>query len=118
MTTPQFIACLTAKVVAYFRSKKLSAKVIPPVRILAEHLRQETRAALERRVVDEVLRAANIPGQVEAAFATFHRSVAARAKALARELPGRLDSTPEAHWTHLVRADAAAVALAPGGENG
>ena len=35
MTTPQFVEWLTAKIAAYFQSKRLSPKVLPPARFFA-----------------------------------------------------------------------------------
>jgi hypothetical protein len=116
MTTEQFIDWLTARVSAYFRGKRLSPKVVPPAQVVGERLNQETRAALERSIVDEVLKAADIPGQVEASFAKVERRVKAMATALVRGLPGRLNSTPVAHWTDIVKAEAAAVAFPDGEE--
>jgi hypothetical protein len=116
MTTPRFIGWLTGKIVAYFQSKGWSPKVIPPFRALQEQVRQEARAALERLITDEVLRAADVPGQVEAAFAKFRRPLAAAAKALGQALPGRLEGTPASHWTDVVRADVADVVFSTNGE--
>jgi hypothetical protein len=117
MTTPQFIGWLTTKVTAYFRDKRLSPKVIPPARVLAERLEQEAQAAIQRRVTDEVLKAADIPGRVAAELAKVRGSVKRTAKELARALPGRLEETPADHWADVVKTEAEGI-VAPGGEAG
>jgi hypothetical protein len=110
MTTPQFIAWLTAKVTAYFEARSLLPKVVPPAAALGERLEEEARAAIERRITEEVLREANIPGRVEAEFAKARRRLKAATKRLARRLPDLLDETPTAHWTGIVKTEADEVA--------
>jgi len=110
MTTPQFIEWLTAKVEAYFRSKRLSPKVIPPAGVLAARLEQEARASFERRIVDEVIKAADIPGRVAAEFGKVESQVKAASKKLVRSLARRLKKTPTDHWSDVVKAEAASIA--------
>jgi hypothetical protein len=111
MTTQQFIEeWLTAKVAAYFRSKQMSPKVVPPADVVGERLERETRDAIQRRIVDEVLKAANIPGRVAAEYAKNKQRVKAMAKALHRGLPARLGENPVNHWMDVVKAEASRVA--------
>jgi hypothetical protein len=116
MATPQFVEWLTAKVEAYFRRVGLSPKVIPPAGVLGELLKRETRTALERRIVDEVLKAADIPGRVEAAFAEVKLQINEATGTLTSSLPDRLKTDPKAHWTDMVKTEAAGIASPGGGK--
>jgi hypothetical protein len=106
MTTPQFIEWLSAKVRACFRRKGLTLKVVPPATVLHERLEQEARTAIERCIVDEVLREADIPARVAAAYARAKPQLKAGAKALGRGLADCLKSRPNQHWTDIVKAEA------------
>ena len=107
MITPQFIKWLSAKVLAYYRRKRFFPKVLPPADVLKDRLEQETRVAIERRIVDDVLLKANIPVRVKGAFAKLKRRVDRTAVALASKLEDRLKEAQIAHWTDIVKADAA-----------
>lgn len=115
LTTPQLIERLTTKFTDHYLTMKISPKVIPPAKVVTARLEQETQAAIERRILDEVMKAANIPGRVQAEFAKVKRQVKVAAKALARDLPQRLSSTPVAHWTSVVITEAAGIVIPDGG---
>ena len=117
MTTPQFVDWLTAKVSSYFRTKRLSPKVVPPAEVLVERLEQEARAAIERRIVEEVMKAANIPERVATEFAEVEPWVTAAAKELVRSLPNRLKTTPTAHWTDIVKEKGTVISSPPSRKN-
>jgi hypothetical protein len=115
MTTPQFIGWLTDKVSRYFQSKQLMPKVVPPAEVLSERLEEATRVAIEQRIVEDVLKEANIPGRVQAQLVKAKRQLKAAAKRLANSLPNRLKTTPAAHWTDIVKSEAACVAAPDAG---
>ncbi len=110
MTTPQFIDWLTAKVEAHYRQRQLSPKVVPPAEVVRRRLEEEARAALEQRIVSEVLAAADIPARVESAFAQAKPRLRRAGKTLAGSLPDRLTAAPAAHWTGVVKETAAGIA--------
>jgi hypothetical protein len=110
MTTEQFIEWLTTKVSAYFRNKQMSPKVVPPAAVVSDRLEHETKDAIQRRITDDVLKAANIPDKVAAEYAKNERQVKATAKALYRDLPARLGENPVEHWMDVVKAEASRVA--------
>jgi hypothetical protein len=112
MTTPQFLEWLKAKVAAYFRSKGISPKVIPPAEVIAERLEQEARTEIERRIIDEVMKAANIPERVAAEFAKDKQRLTGASQDLLRGLPNRLKKRPADHWTDVVKAKAASIVSA------
>jgi hypothetical protein len=101
MATPQLVGWLTAKVAAHDRGK-----VVPPPDVVRSRLEEEVRADLERRIIHEVLSAADIPGRVTAAYAAAKDVVTAAADSLPDALPGHLTENPRRHWTGVVKAAA------------
>jgi hypothetical protein len=116
MPTPVFIEWLSSKVSGHFASKGLSTKVLPPPQAVEERLTLDTRAALETRIREDVLREANYPALVEAAYRQTQTCFAESVKELGQSVPVQLESNPRLHWTDVVKAEAERLSLAGDGE--
>jgi len=79
MTTEQLLAWLDGKMADH-----AGGKVVPPHATIAAQLAAEVRAALDATITKRVLAEANIPGQVDAAFAALGSHLATLER---RDLP-------------------------------
>ena len=88
MTTPQFIAWLDGKMVAY-------EKLIPPSDVLEEELSARIEKKVRDAVTERILREANVDAQVAAALADIETPDSAT---LANGIKQLFDATPDAQW--------------------
>jgi hypothetical protein len=98
MDTPTFLEWLDGKIPP--------AKLIPPPVVLADRLRDETRAVIRRRLVDEALLSARVDDRTTEALDSLN---GARQRALARLTPAvekKLAADPALPWTSPVVAAA------------
>jgi hypothetical protein len=110
MGTEQFIGWVTAGVTAYFRKAKLLPKVLPPAAAVRKRLAADARAAVERRVTEQILREGDYEARVKAECAALKRDIGESARILARDMRNRLQTDPFKHWTDEVKAKADALA--------
>ena len=89
---------------------------MPPSDVLAARLKQEAYDAIERRIKDEILKAANVPELVRKAMAQVKPKLSSAAQKLDRRLPGLLQGTPTSHWSDIVKREVAIIAGAGRGK--
>lgn len=112
MTTPQFLAWLDAGM-----AQNGGTKVIPPPAVVRERLEAEARAEARRRIVAEVIEAANVAARVEAAIAARRADLDDAAAELVADLPDDLNTVPTDHWSHVVTRAAVKAVGGPGVQN-
>lgn len=110
MPPRRFIDWMTDKVVTECERLGLPLKVVPTGDEVIRRAQADVRAAVERRVVDAVLRRANIPGLVETELARHQSVVASGCERLTADLPGELSRNPARHWVSVVGEHAERVA--------
>jgi len=105
MTTPQFIAWLDGKMVAY-------DKLIPPADVLEAELSRRVEDKIRETIVARVLREANVDAQVAAAIAQIETPDGTVLTAGIKQV---FAATPDAQWRDLIEAVAAELAADPEG---
>lgn len=108
MTTPQFIACLDAKLAAHAGSK-----VISPPEVIGARIAEEVESELTRRVTERVVREANVAGQVRAILAEKMTTLKEAVAGAVAGLPAILRDEPERHWSDVAMETAVGVLDSP-----
>jgi hypothetical protein len=108
MTTPQFLAWLDRKIAPYH-----AGKLVPPEHVLVDRLRESVRKEMRQRIVEDVLRQADVDGRVARACAALEPGVEHRLVGIVQEVSEALRADPSKHWSGPL--DQAAAELASGG---
>lgn len=103
MTSPEFVRWLDEKFSAY------AEKVVPPTRVLADHLEEKTRKSVAQALASQILAQAGFDGQVDAAMVTARRAM--ESLDLERIVRGGLSAEPELRWDSPLDRTAEEVAL-------
>ena len=111
MTTPRFLAWLDGKM------QQASGKLIPPLAVVADRLRDETRAVIRRRLVDEALLNARIDERTAEALDGLGGELRRAQRRLLAGIGKKLTADPALPWTSPV-AEAAAKAAGKTKQNG
>jgi hypothetical protein len=104
MSTPQFLEWLDTK----FANE--TGKVVPPASVLMDRLKDETRARLEKQIVAETLRAANVDERVNDAVTACAAAFEGLADTVGGQVRDALDREPELLWGEPVGRIAQAIA--------
>jgi hypothetical protein len=111
MDSPRFLEWLDGKM------QQASGKLIPPPAVVAARLREEARALIRRRLVDEALLNARIEERTTEALDTLGAELRRTAKRLPAAIGATLADDPALPWTAPV-ADAAAKLAGRAKQNG
>ncbi len=108
MSTPQFLGWLDSKISQYD-----TGKVVPPKDIIRAHLTEAARAAIEKDLSEQAVRAARVAERVANRIAKLENRLSERAEVLSAEIGATLVNTT-LHWTSVVAE--AAQTVAEGGD--
>jgi hypothetical protein len=92
MTSPQFLAWLDEKFASH-------AKLIPPAEALKDHLEGDVRKALQKKIIERVLKEAGIDEQVDKAVEELKSTIDERVDDLVDEVTMALDDDRSQRWT-------------------
>lgn len=104
MSTPQFVEWLDSK----FKNKP--GKVIPPIDIMEERLREEISEQVKATLTDLILQEGNFEERVEQGITELEPTITGALQTLTEEVTTSLEDTPENLWKDAVKTIADEIA--------